>query len=168
MALWRYAATPGVAGNPPAYWPRKSRITRDPKRLMLVMIAHPHCPCTRASLGELEEVMAHSSGHLRAVVIFVNPANFGDDWMKTDLWFSLAKIPAVSPLIDEGSELERFGGATSRETMVDDRNGKLVFSGAITAARGHWGDNQRIAAIRKLLNVESLAQFYTAGVWLPT
>jgi hypothetical protein len=78
----------------------------------------PHCPYTRTSIGEMVELMAHSGGHLYAVMIFANPANFGDDWLSTDLWVSAAKIPGVSSMKDDGSELKRSGADNSDDTMV--------------------------------------------------
>ena len=150
--LWRYATTPGVAGHPPHTWPAASRIAREAKEFTLVMIAHPQCPWTRASIGELATLMAHSSGRLRATVLFVRPGNFDSAWVKSELWFSAAQIPGVTVALDEGGdEARRFAAATSGQTMVYDPAGRLVFSGGITAARGHWGDNRGEDAIRHLL-----------------
>jgi hypothetical protein len=41
------------------------------------MAIHPHCPCSRASIGELSILMAHSRGRLAAFVVFVEPPGFG-------------------------------------------------------------------------------------------
>src|SRR5713101_1730239 len=52
-----YAGTPGRAGSPHANWPATCRLSLDCNRPTLLMFAHPRCPCTRASLGELELLM---------------------------------------------------------------------------------------------------------------
>jgi len=149
--LWRYSLTPGAAGTPPAFWPAQSRLTRKSGALTLVMVVHPHCPCTRASIGELEILMAQSRGRIDANVIFLKPPGFSDKWTKSSLWRDAAAIPGVSVVIDDGREARLFGAATSGQTMVYDRNGRLLFSGGITAARGHYGDSAGASAIAALL-----------------
>ena len=54
-------------------------------------------------------------------------------------------------VVDDGREARLFGAATSGQTMVYGRNGHLLFSGGITAARGHYGDNAGASAIGALL-----------------
>src|SRR5207302_1046515 len=56
--LLNYANSPGAAATPPSHWPEDSRIERSPSRPTLVTFVHPHCPCSRASLEELDRVMA--------------------------------------------------------------------------------------------------------------
>src|SRR4051812_41020138 len=58
--LWRYAATEGVAAMPPEQWPAGLAIAREPGRSTLVFLAHPRCPCTRASLTELAVLMSRA------------------------------------------------------------------------------------------------------------
>lgn len=51
--LLKYEDTPGRSGASPAEWPAESRIVRTPGLPSLVMMIHSHCPCSRASIGEL-------------------------------------------------------------------------------------------------------------------
>ena len=151
--LWGYENTPGVAADPPRRWPADSRIRLAPDRATLVMLAHPHCPCTRASVGELASLMAQSQGRLTAYVLFLKPAGFAEDWEKTDLWRSAADIPGVIPVVDEeGAEARRFHAVTSGQTLLYGADGRLLFSGGITASRGHSGDNAGRSAIASLVN----------------
>src|SRR4051794_10180949 len=39
-------------------WPSKSTINRGPDRSTLVLFLHPRCPCSRASIAELEGLLA--------------------------------------------------------------------------------------------------------------
>ncbi len=149
--LWRYSLTPGVAGTPPAVWPAQSRLARKAGALTLVMLVHPHCSCSRASLEELATLMAQAPGRLGASVIFLDPPGFDERWAKTDLWRSAMAIPGVSATIDHGREAHLFGAATSGQTMLYGGDGRLLFSGGITAARGHYGDNAGTQAIAALL-----------------
>jgi hypothetical protein len=140
--LFKYETTPGGSGPVASSWPSASIVPHLADKTTLLMLAHPHCPCTRASVAELAKIMAHASGNVNAHVLFVKPSNAGTDWDDTDLRRSAAAIPGVTVLTDEnGIEAARFGTQTSGHTLVFDREGKLLFSGGITATRGHVGDN---------------------------
>ena len=153
--LWNYESTPGVAAAAPDRWPADSRIKLAADRATLIMLAHPHCPCTRASIGELARLMTQAQGRVTAYVLFVKPPNFSTEWEKTDLWASAAAIPGVQVLgDDEGIEAGRFNAATSGQTMLYDPAGKLLFSGGITSARGHAGDNAGRSAVVSLLTTD--------------
>jgi len=60
--LLGYENTPGVAAKALESWPADSQIQPAPGRATLVMLVHPHCPCSRASVGELALLMAQSQG----------------------------------------------------------------------------------------------------------
>jgi hypothetical protein len=151
--LWGYENTAGAGAKPPGSWPTDSHIQRATDRATLVMLAHPHCPCTRASIGELALLMAHSQGRITAYVLFLKPQGFSDEWEKTDLWQSAASIPGVNVIVDDGgAEALRFHAATSGQTMLYDADGHLLFSGGITGSRGHAGDNAGRSAIVSLVN----------------
>ena len=155
--LWRYSLNPGTPGTPPAFWPQQSRLARRPGDLTIVMVVHPHCPCSRASIAELENLIARPSQRITADAVFLKPPGFDDSWTKTNLWRSASAIPGVNAVIDDGRETRLFGAATSGQTMVYGRDGNLLFSGGITAARGHFGDNAGASAITALLN-QSIAK----------
>jgi hypothetical protein len=153
--LWDYANTPGVAAASPTQWPTESRIHPARDQMTLVMLAHPHCPCTRASIGELASIMAHSEGRLSAYVLFIKPAGFSEHWEETDLWQNAARIPGVKVILDaDGEEARLFHAKTSGQTVLYDRDGRLLFRGGITASRGHFGDNAGEASIVSIVNAE--------------
>ncbi len=52
----------------------------------------------------------------------------------------------------QGREALRFGAATSGQTLLYDASGRLLFSGGITPARGHAGDNDGSDALLELLS----------------
>lgn len=150
--VWKYESTPGVAVTTPGRWPAASRIEPAADRATLVMLAHPHCPCTRASINELSRLMTQARGRVTAYVLFVKPPSFSDGWVQSELWASAAAIPGVTPVMDDdGVEAGRFHAATSGQTVLYDAAGNLLFSGGITSARGHAGDNAGRAAIVSLL-----------------
>lgn len=151
--LWSYANTPGAGARPPQRWPADSQIQRAPDRATLVMLVHPQCPCSRASIGELAALMAQTRGRVTAYVLFLKPPGFSKDWEKTDLWQSAASIPGVNVITDDGgAEAQRFHAATSGQTVLYDASGRLLFGGGITGSRGHPGDNAGRSAIVSLVN----------------
>ena len=148
--LLNYESAPGAVAAVPKTWPG-SQVPPPSARMTLVMLAHPHCPCTRASVSELAEVMARVHGKADAYVLFSKPAASGGDWEDTGLRRSAAAIPGVTVLSDTaGVEARRFGAETSGHTLLYAADGQLLFSGGITASRGHAGDNAGAAAIVSL------------------
>jgi hypothetical protein len=150
--LLNYETKPGSIGAVPQTWPG-SQLQPTPGRATLVMLAHPHCPCTRASVGELAQIMAQSEGRIAAYVLFLKPTGSDSTWENTDLWRSAAAVPGVTVMADkDGAEARRFGSETSGHTLLFDENGRLLFSGGITRSRGHSGDNAGRSAIISFLN----------------
>jgi len=155
--LWGYEATPGEVVQSPTQWPAESRVERSPNQPTLIMFAHPRCPCTRASLSELELLTTHCIGRVDVCVLFYKPAKTSTGWEQTDLWASAQAIPGIKVVFDvDGSETVRFGATTSGYSLLYDRSGQLIFNGGITGSRGHSGDNAGRVAIESLvLNGES-------------
>jgi hypothetical protein len=151
--LFKYETTPGQSGPVASSWPAVSVVPHQNDKPTLLMLAHPHCPCTRASIAELAQIMAHAIGRVNAYVLFVKPPGAAADWDDTDLRRSAAAIPGVTVLRDEnGIEAARFGAKTSGHTLVFDRDGTLLFSGGITASRGHIGSNAGESSVLAVLN----------------
>jgi hypothetical protein len=154
-ALAQYEREPGVAADAHVHWPRDSRLALDPSRPTLVMLAHPRCTCTRASIAELGEVIARAQERPRTYVVFIKPGSAPDDWEQSDLWRAAAGIPDVTVVRDDkGMEAQRFGAETSGQTFLYAADGHLLFTGGTTGARGHEGDNAGRATIISLLNRE--------------
>jgi len=160
--LFKYETTPGTVGPVVSNWPSGSAVPRQTDKPTLLMFAHPHCPCTRASIGELAQIMAHAVGKVNAYVLFVKPPNAEPGWDDTDLRSSAAAIPGVTVATDEnGKEAARFGAETSGHTVVFGSDGVLLFSGGITASRGHAGGNAGENAILEVLNQRAIERTRT-------
>lgn len=145
---------PGAPGLVPQTWPSASKLTRDCERFTLVLFAHPHCPCTVASLRELERITSRSRDRLRAEIVFCVPDGAPTDWEKTELWEQARSIPDVSVMADRGGvETRHFGARTSGTTLLFDAQGDLRFQGGITGARGHEGDNAGKSAVLACMGV---------------
>jgi hypothetical protein len=152
VLMTRYSNTPGGNGPAPASWPKDSGLSLDSSRPTLLMFIHPHCPCTRASLGELDRLLAQISKQPVVEVVCVKPAGLSSDWSRTDLTRQAASIRGVKVYLDDcGLEARRFAAQTSGQTLLYGPNGDLKFQGGITVARGHEGDNPGRTALRELL-----------------
>lgn len=148
--LWLYAYTPGPAADIVRQWP--DELPRDTTRPTLVMLVHPGCTCSEASVGELARIMARSTGPVDVRVIF-RPVADGPDLRQSRLWRQVAELPNVTVEIDPTGEIvSRLGALVSGQALLFDRDGRLLFSGGITAARGHSGDNDGEDAIIAALN----------------
>lgn len=151
--LWAYENGPGEAATAHEQWPADTALTLAADRPTLVFLAHPQCVCTRASIGELAEALARAGTHPKTYVVFLKPSSFADGWEKSGLWEAASALPDTTVLRDDdGVEAKRFGAVTSGQTMVYDAGGGLLFSGGITAARGHAGDNEGRTAVVSLLD----------------
>ena len=103
---------------------------------------HPQCSCTRASLEELKAILDRTGDGVSAWVVVLKPHGMGDEWAQSDTWETARDMRGVTLVIDDsGTEADRFGALTSGHTVLYSPAGKLQFSGGITMARGHVGEN---------------------------
>lgn len=160
LAIRQYETTPGKSAVVKSDWPAVSRIQLSGNQATLVMLAHPQCPCTRASMAQLARLLTELQNRVAAHVIFVIPEAVmakGDTvaahWRDTDLVNLALAIPGVTVSFDEGGiEAQRFGATTSGHVCLFTPSGKLAFEGGITDARGHEGDNAGQNAIVQIVN----------------
>lgn len=148
LQLQNYSTAQSPAAAPPENWPESSALVKDRNRLTVVMLAHPQCPCTRASLGELAIAAAQAAGRLDIHVVFLESPAFE---LESDLWRSARAIPGANVIGDpDGVEIRKFGVNASGHTLAYDAAGRLVFSGGVVSARGHAGANRGREAIVEL------------------
>jgi hypothetical protein len=137
-----FEATPGHAADGPAQWPPSSTIARQPETWTLVMLIHPHCSCSRASISELSAIMEKAPRNMRTYVLVYQPHEFAPEWSHTDVWTAVQRLARVRVVVDlDGKEARWFGGYTSGQTFLFDAEGQRRFSGGITLLRGHAGLN---------------------------
>jgi len=152
FVLENYQNAKGSVGRTPSNWPPQTQIVLDHERNNLLMFVHPHCPCSRASIEELNRLLSRCHGHVAVQVWFFKPAGFPADWTRSDLWRSTAAIPGVTVRDDpDGAQARMFGAETSGYVLLYDPRGQLRFKGGITGSRGHAGDNDGESAIVSLL-----------------
>jgi hypothetical protein len=86
--------------------------------------------------------MTRCAGKLKATVCFFDPEAEPAEWTQSALWQAAAAIPGVEIVADHDRRIAaQFGSSTSGQVHLFDREGRRIFSGGITAARGHAGEN---------------------------
>jgi hypothetical protein len=152
-AMIQYSVSPGQAELTPTKWPANNQIVLDADRATLLMFVHPHCPCTRASLEELEKLIAKCQGLVTPIVVLARPSGTPIGWVETDIHRIASRITNKNVIIDSAGVLTRqFGCRTSGSTLLYNQLGSLLFQGGITLARGHSGDNAGRSAIQEILH----------------
>jgi hypothetical protein len=156
--MWEFQRKAGEAAIAPTMWPDGSRLARSTDGPTLVVFAHPRCPCTRATITELRELLGSRPGRIaRAYVLVLKPREFPEGWEKTDIWRNAASIRGVTVISDvDGIEAARLGARTSGQTLLYDASGTLLFSGGITKLRGEAGDNVGVRRVSALIAGESV------------
>lgn len=167
--LMVYSNTKGPAQASKKIWPDESRIERD-IHPTLVIFVHPFCPCSLASIGELERLMPFINNKVNVNVVFIALKNMegvsSDEWKQTQLWKKTRQIPGVNILRDDNElEAKLFGAETSGHTVFYDQKGRLIFSGGLTPARGHMGDSLGRSAILNWMENSTHPQIVESSIF---
>lgn len=132
--------------------PAEKRAATKPKDVSrantLLLFAHPKCPCTSATLKNLELIhQAHPETQTEIMLVIPAgaPADFEDgptsSWQASHSWARLSLDP-------KGALATAAGATTSGHVIYYDANGDTQFSGGITRARAVAGE---ATALRSLL-----------------
>jgi hypothetical protein len=153
VLLLGYGTTPTPAGVAPPAWPAGSALSRAGAGAWdLLLFAHPHCPCTKATLDVLAAVTAREPERLRARVVVVRERSAPAGWERGEVLARASRIPGVRVTVDaDGAEARRFGAASSGHAFLYDPGGALRFSGGLTAMRGHAGESPGSRSVAALL-----------------
>lgn len=140
-ALWSVTLVPAV-WRPRWSWPglRKPRfnlLSTSRSRCF----AHPKCPCTQATIQEFQRIEARHPGAFETFVVFaIRKKRSGLEIVST------RRTGARSAQRDDsfrpgGLEASRFQAAVSGQILLFSKDLHLLYSGGVTPARGHEGDN---------------------------
>lgn len=150
--LMAYAGTPGGGTANVEHWPAGSALTLAADRPTMVLFLHPKCPCSRATLAELERFLLGHHEACQVYLVFVRPSEKIAEWsegVEGALWKVAGRLRDVERVDDAGgAEGGLFGVDTSGECLLFDPTGGVLFHGGITVARGHEGDNRGIQAVK--------------------
>ena len=154
-SLLHYSSAPCDPGAPVTHWPADAGLGAHDGRPELLMFAHALCPCTHATLSELERLLGHASRVPRArVVLWTDPAQ-PESFDHSDLRDRVLAEPDLELVEDPHGELARaFGCRTSGMTLYFDAQGRRRFAGGLTSSRGHEGDSVGSLALGAMLRDE--------------
>ncbi len=172
-ALYAYSTKPGAGADAPARWPSSVPFEPSINHHTLVMIAHPKCSCTRATIAELARLLRRLSSRLEAHVLFVIPPGVESGFQDTDLYHRTARIPGVTVHDDPGGVVaERFGAKTSGQVLLFGIDRKLRFAGGLTPSRSHEGDSVGKRRIIELVESgetdRGVSDVYGCELWAPS
>jgi hypothetical protein len=143
----RYSSAAGPAARAPKHVePAVSDLAAHAYEVLVFL--HPRCPCSRATVEELDRIAARVGKRASIRVFVLADEQRGSEWSHSALWDAAARIPSAVVTEDDGGAAARAHGArTSGTTLCYSPSGALLFEGGITAARGHAGDNAGADAI---------------------
>ncbi len=140
--LYAHDSKPGLQLASPSLWPSDVEIERPMGVPTLLIFVHPQCPCTFASLAELERVVGHSGSSLETIVILNAPAEKLEEWMQTTVANRAKGISGAKIVVDGDGKLSaKFRVTVSGQCLLYSPNGQLLFQGGLTASRGHEGES---------------------------
>lgn len=150
-AIRLFETTPGAPAIARQAWPAATHVPRRAGSWSLVMLVHPHCSCSRASVQELAEIVEHAPRDLQTTVLVYRPHEMPAGWERTDVYDAATHVRRARVLVDaDGAEASVFGGFTSGQTFLYDDRGELRFAGGITSLRGHTGFNRGSADVLRI------------------
>ncbi|MEM7453402.1 MAG: hypothetical protein AAF456_03500 [Planctomycetota bacterium] len=142
-----YSTRPAKSDGVLDLWPEETTLRCGGDSCLLLFV-HPRCPCTRATLRQLEKLSADTADAIRRpriVTLCYCPDTAEEGWAKTDIWESASALGEV--ILDPGGEeAGRFGISTSGHIILFD-HGVRIFDGGITAGRGHEGEPPALTAL---------------------
>jgi hypothetical protein len=155
LALTANAGRGSVAEKVPASWVENPYVTRASDRATVLVFVHPRCPCSRATLRELERDLV-SGAPSEVHVFFVQPRGAAAGFEQGPLWDQATSIKGVKVHVDAGGAFAaQLGAVLSGHVLVFAPNGARTFSGGITPARAHEGESAARQAFVAALSNDS-------------
>ncbi len=141
-------------------------VDRNDNRPTLIFFVHPKCPCTTASISELERVLVRAniaSDELPTLICIATlPMQASAVWYDSPSLDTLSKLPRATVVWDHGGKLaSRFGASISGTVQLFSDQGAMLFQGGITVSRGHAGEStggdQLLACLRDPIRARAIS-----------
>ena len=141
-ALTVYSMTGSTPAHAAAQWPANELLALDPARPVLVLFLHPRCPCSSASITELDQVLSRHPGAFRVYAVLTIPPGMDANWEAGRNLEAARMLPDTALVFDRGGALtRRFGARDSGTILAFAPDGARLFAGGVTASRGHQGES---------------------------
>jgi len=148
-----YNARPGQAAAAPEKWPQNKLISPATGESNLLVFLHPMCPCSKATIEELTDILAAHGKNIHPKFVIMTPDDADPAWNNSSLMQKVKAIPGGEIIHSPHGSLEKlFSVHTSGQILLYNPEGQLVFSGGITTARGERGENQGSIALTQALS----------------
>ena len=147
-------ASEGAEAAASQNWPSDSALPLMMDKYTLLFFAHPKCTCTRASLYELDRLMARYNDKIEGHLAFATDPEFGTVSAQDEnpLWAHGNRIEGIRPFLDHNNaEIRRFQVRVSGTVLLFSPAGKLCFAGGITPFKGHCGISAGRQAIESVI-----------------
>ena len=152
LAVTAYSNSPGTQLDTGYEWPTGSTITLHSHLPTILLFVHPKCPCSLATVRELQRSLGSDSDAMSIQIGLYCPEDSEGSWTDTRLKRLAEQAFANSTFVDQnGTEAKRFGAITSGHVLAFSPTGRRLFRGGVTSARGHEGDNLGVEALRKIV-----------------
>lgn len=120
---------------------------------VVAIFYHPRCPCTRATIRNLERLVPRFASTARIIAFAFQPHDEDLSWLESETTQRLRAIPnsQIVPDVD-GKFALQYGATTSGHVLLFDASGRLRFNGGITPSRGHEGSCKGTDSLLHLVN----------------
>jgi len=157
IAIAVYAKIPGRQA-PPASQVGEHLPTSVDGAWRIVMAIHPRCPCSKASIANLQQLLQRDEKELAVDLYVYRPAASTREWSDTALVRQSQQLPSLTLHDDiDGSAAREYGIETSGGIVLYSPEGVAVFYGGITPSRGHTGANEGLKAIEDAISGKPVA-----------
>ena len=135
-----YSQSPEGLGTPPMA--AVANVSVHPEKYTLAVYIHPKCPCTQATLYEVERLMTKVRDEVALSFYIFGASDAPSVWFEGTLDQLEQKFPDSLVIRDIDGEYSKSAGASvSGSTVLYTPDGVPVFWGGVTSGRGHSGDN---------------------------
>ncbi|MCU0711848.1 MAG: hypothetical protein MUC43_07290 [Pirellula sp.] len=140
-----------LSAAPINQWPSTTKVSLGDSTQHLVVFVHPFCPCTRATLRNLDEALRDSD--LKVSVVQLRNEKLESSHAPISHIADLSRKNGWNLILDDnGVEARAFGAMTSGECMLFSSSGERLFIGGVTASRGHLGNNEGLDVLKGIVH----------------
>ncbi len=150
--LTSYNFASNTVSSAPTEWPTGTNLKLDTNSPTLLVFIHPQCPCSSATLTELEQLVSEVDQQVKCTILMGCPSAKVDRWMRSSNVRTSLTMKGIQTVIDlDGAVATRFNITTSGHCLLYSVTGNLMFQGGITTERGHEGESCGQISIKNLI-----------------